>query len=185
MLRLRISAGRRIDFSHSPRCLGNRSRRKIRSKFGAFTGERACKIIRGRALSDINGRPICISRLKRAKRYSALIPRRGGAHIYLSSFMTPRISGLSEILYLTVEFLAAISRAEKWAIARTEPRYRPMPDRRHSVSVTLSNAVCNYRCDSGKMIRDYLILLSWLCAVQGKIGKYPHVLRDFALPNSE
>lgn len=23
------------------------------------------------------------------------------------------------------------------------------------------------------MIRDYLLLLSWLCAVQGKIGKYP------------
>lgn len=34
-----------------------------------------------------------------------------------------------------------------------------------------TQTICNYRCDSGKMIRDYLILLSWLCAVQGKIGK--------------
>ena len=30
-----------------------------------------------------------------------------------------------------------------------------------------------YRSKGGEMIRDYLLLLSWLCAVQGKIGKYP------------
>lgn len=139
------------------------------------------------ALSDINGRPICISRLSCAKCYSALIrytaPHRGVPHIYiyLSSFITLRISSFSEILYLIVEFLVAISRASKvdWearncankAVPLSPTPLSPTP----SVDIRFlqrSNAVCNYRCDSGKMIRDYLILLSWLCAVQGKIGKY-------------
>lgn len=34
-----------------------------------------------------------------------------------------------------------------------------------------------YRSKGGEMIRDYLLLLSWLCAVQGKIGKYIKIWR--------
>lgn len=97
-------------------------------------------------------------------------------YIHLSSFTTRETYRLRRkyILYLIVEFLASISREiAKYIVHYTRAQTKPLSSlSRDAVLPCSIQMICNYRCDSGKMIRDYLILLSWLCAVQGKIGKY-------------